>query len=42
VNLGRNVWQDDHPVAMARALQAVIHEQATPQQAYDLFKSMAN
>ncbi len=42
VNLGRNVWQDDHPVAMARALQAVIHEQATPPQAYDLFKSMAN
>lgn len=41
VNLGRNVWQDEHPVAMARALQAVIHEKATPQQAYELFKSMA-
>lgn len=41
VNLGRNVWQDEHPVAMARALQAVIHEKATPQQAFDIFKSMA-
>lgn len=40
VNLGRNVWQDEHPVAMARALQAVIHEKATPKQAFDVFKSM--
>jgi 3-hydroxy-5-phosphonooxypentane-2,4-dione thiolase len=42
VNLGRNVWQDDHPVAAARALQALIHEQATPQQANDLYLSMRN
>lgn len=41
VNLGRNVWQDEHPVAMARALQAIIHEQATPKQAFDIFKSLA-
>lgn len=40
VNLGRNVWQDEQPVAMARALQAVIHEKATPKQAFDIFKSM--
>lgn len=37
VNLGRNVWQDEYPVAMARALQAIIHQQATPQQAWDLY-----
>lgn len=42
VNLGRNVWQDDHPVAAARALQALIHEQATPQQANDLYLSLRN
>ncbi len=42
VNLGRNVWQDAHPVAAARALHAVIHEQATPQQAYDLYLSVKN
>lgn len=41
VNLGRNVWQNDHPVAMARALRSVIHEKATPQEAYDLFKQTA-
>ncbi len=40
VNLGRNVWQNPHPTAMARALQAVIHENATPQEAHELFLSM--
>jgi putative autoinducer-2 (AI-2) aldolase len=42
VNLGRNVWQDEHPVAAARALQAVIHENATPQQAFDLYETVKN
>jgi putative autoinducer-2 (AI-2) aldolase len=42
VNLGRNVWQDDHPVAAARALQAVIHENATPKQAFDLYETVKN
>ena len=40
VNLGRNVWQNEQPAAMARALQAVIHEKATPKQAFEVFKSM--
>jgi len=40
VNLGRNVWQNDHPVAMARALRAVIHEKATAKEAYDLFNDI--
>jgi putative autoinducer-2 (AI-2) aldolase len=40
VNLGRNVWQNKHPVAMARALRAVIHEGATPQGAQELFGSI--
>ncbi|MDY6970985.1 MAG: 3-hydroxy-5-phosphonooxypentane-2,4-dione thiolase [Thermodesulfobacteriota bacterium] len=39
VNLGRNVWQNPHPVAMMRALNAVIHDGATPKQALDLFQS---
>ena len=42
VNLGRNVWQNPHPVAMMRALNAVIHDGATPKQAFDLFKSLQN
>ena len=40
VNLGRNVWQNDHPVAVARALQAIIHENATVKEAHDLFNSV--
>ncbi|MFH1241180.1 MAG: 3-hydroxy-5-phosphonooxypentane-2,4-dione thiolase [Pseudomonadota bacterium] len=42
VNLGRNVWQSPHPVAVMRALNAVIHDQATPDQALDLFESIKN
>lgn len=40
INLGRNVWQNKHPVAMAKALRAIIHENATPQEARDLFNSL--
>jgi putative autoinducer-2 (AI-2) aldolase len=40
VNLGRNIWQNECPPGMARALQAVIHEQATPKQAYELYLEM--
>lgn len=42
INLGRNVWQDDHPVAMARALRAIIHENASIKEAHDLFNSVKN
>lgn len=42
VNLGRNVWQDAHPVAMIQALRAVVHEKANPKQAHDLYQSLKN
>ncbi|MBN1255065.1 MAG: 3-hydroxy-5-phosphonooxypentane-2,4-dione thiolase [Deltaproteobacteria bacterium] len=42
VNLGRNVWQDKHPVAMAKALRAIIHEGATPQGAQELYNITKN
>ena len=38
VNLGRNVWKNPHPVAMMKALRAIIHENATPEKANDIFK----
>ncbi len=37
INLGRNVWQGKHPVAMAKALQAIIHKKATVSEAMDIF-----
>ena len=40
VNLGRNVWQNDFPVAMIRALRAIIHENATPKEAQELYDSI--
>ena len=40
VNLGRNIWQNPSPVGMARALQAIIHENATPAEAHDLFQTI--
>jgi putative autoinducer-2 (AI-2) aldolase len=40
VNLGRNVWQNEHPVAMIKALRAVIHDNATPRQAQEIYDSI--
>ncbi len=40
VNLGRNVWKNDHPVAMIKALRTIIHGSATPKEAYALFNSL--
>jgi putative autoinducer-2 (AI-2) aldolase len=42
VNLGRNVWQNPHPVAMMRALNSIIHDNTTPAQARDLFETLKN
>lgn len=39
VNLGRNIWQHDHPVAMIKALRAIIHENANPREAQEVFES---
>jgi len=40
LNLGRNVWQHEHPVAMMKALRAIIHENASVEEASDLFNSL--
>lgn len=40
VNLGRNIWQHDHPVAMIKALRAIVHENANVKDAIDIFKSL--
>jgi len=39
VNLGRNIWQNEHPVAMIRAIQSIIHEEATPAEAEEIYRS---
>lgn len=40
LNLGRNVWQNEHPPAVARALEAIIHEDATAEEAEDIYNTM--
>jgi putative autoinducer-2 (AI-2) aldolase len=37
VDMGRNIFQSDHPVAMMRAIRAVVHESAKPEHAYEEF-----
>ena len=40
VDMGRNIFQSDHPVAMIRAVRAIVHENVTPEEAYKLFNSI--
>ncbi len=40
VNLGRNIWQTEHPVAAIRAIRAIIHDNYTPKEAEDLFEQI--
>lgn len=42
VDMGRNVWQSDHPVPMIRALRAIVHDGATVNHAFDLFHQLAH
>lgn len=42
VNLGRNVWQNPHPAAIMRALNGVIHDNLTPEKAFELFQDLKN
>jgi putative autoinducer-2 (AI-2) aldolase len=37
VDMGRNIFQSDDPVAMIKAVGAVVHESAKPAEAYDRF-----
>ena len=37
INLGRNVWKHPKPVAMMKALHAIVHKKASPQDALDIF-----
>jgi len=40
VNLGRNIWQSEYPIAMIRAIRAIIHENNTAKEAQDLFEQV--
>ncbi len=40
INLGRNVWQSAHPVAMTRALHGIIHKKMAVKEAHELFNDV--
>jgi putative autoinducer-2 (AI-2) aldolase len=40
VNLGRNVWQTEHPVAAIRGIRAIIHENFNVKEANDLYEQV--
>lgn len=41
VDMGRNVFQSEHPAAMIRAVYAVIHKGLKPDEAYQMFQDLA-
>jgi putative autoinducer-2 (AI-2) aldolase len=38
VDMGRNIFQSDNPIGMIRAVRAIVHENATVEEAYVLYK----
>ena len=38
VDMGRNIWQSEHPVPMIRAIRAIVHEKADVREAAALLK----
>lgn len=42
VDMGRNIFQRRDPVAMIQAVRAVVHADATPAQAADLYRSLSD
>jgi putative autoinducer-2 (AI-2) aldolase len=37
VDMGRNIWQNDNPVAMIKGIRAIVHEGATAKEALSVF-----
>ncbi len=41
VDMGRNIFQSDHPIAMIQAVRAVVHKNETPEKAFALYQELA-
>lgn len=42
VDMGRNIWKNTHPVAMIKAVRAIVHDGFTPSDAQSLYESLKN
>ena len=42
VDMGRNIWQSEHPVAMIQAVYSIVHENQNVDSAFALYKKLAD
>jgi len=42
VDMGRNIFQSDAPIAMIKAVRSVVHENMKPKQAFELYNDLRN
>jgi putative autoinducer-2 (AI-2) aldolase len=42
VDMGRNIFQSEDPIAMIQAVRGVVHENLKPEQAYEKYKELKN
>lgn len=42
VDMGRNIFQSDSPIAMIQAVRAVVHDNESPEKAFELYKTLKN
>lgn len=42
VDMGRNIWQSDFPVAAIRAVRSIVHENYSMKEAWELFEEIKN
>jgi len=42
VDMGRNIWQSDYPLAMIKAVRAIVHDNYNIAEAYELFLTESN
>ena len=42
VDMGRNIWQSDHPVAMIRAVRSIVHGNSNVDQAFKLYQKLVS
>ena len=38
--MGRNIFQSEAPIAMLKAVKAVVHENLAPQQAFEMYNDL--
>ncbi|MBC8198567.1 MAG: 3-hydroxy-5-phosphonooxypentane-2,4-dione thiolase [Desulfobacterales bacterium] len=42
VDMGRNIFQSESPIAMIQAVRAVVHDNETPEKAFDFYNTIKN